>query len=324
MKPRFSVVIPVHNRSDYLAQALASCIGQTIGDFEVVVSDDCSSENLAAVVESCADSRVRYSRSEERLGAVKNHQRAVSLAQGEHVLILHSDDFLLPQCLEAAGEALDANPAAAAVYYSMTYLVGSRIEGFNTMPRIRFADKDTLLKNEWLEKFNATAPTCCVFRREAFNAFGGYRTSLRFIYDYDLYMRFLTTGGGVVFLPQILCVYRKHDEQMTWTSNLDGLCDVLDLWCWKEYSHWPPSQVAEIVLTQLGRLARAKLSFGPVLQHVQQRGLTWRLLRGMPKALWIKLRQRVFPARKNQHANYQSPVDPEQALRTARIVLGKL
>jgi glycosyltransferase involved in cell wall biosynthesis len=323
MKPKFSIVIPVHNRRDYLAQALASCIGQTVTEFEVVVCDDCSSENLAEVVESCADARIRYTRNSERLGAVDNHQRAASLAQGEYVLILHSDDFLLPHCLQTAGEALDANAAASAVYYSMTYLIGSEIEGFHVMPRISFADKDTLLKNQWLEKFNATAPTCCVFRRSAFNALGGYRTSLRFIYDYDLYMRFLT-AGGVIFLPQILCVYRKHGEQMTWTSNLDGLTDLLDLWCWKEYSHWPASDVAEIVLTQLGRLARTRHSFLPVLAIVRQRGLTWRLLRGMPKALQTKLRRRAFPDSVKHDSNYQPPIDPEQALQTARMVLGKL
>jgi glycosyltransferase involved in cell wall biosynthesis len=323
MKPRFSIVIPVHNRRDYLVQALASCIRQTARDFEVVVSDDCSTDDLAAVVQSFADPRIRFERSSERLGAARNHQMAVTLARGEYVLTLHSDDFLLPQCLEAAGGALDANTAAAAVYYSMTYLVGSSIDGFHPVPGIAFADRETWRNNPWLEKFPATNPTCCLFRRSAFDALGGYRTDLRFVYDYDLYFRFLTAAGGVIFLPQILCVYRKHAQQAAETSNVDGLCDMFDLWRSKEYSHWPSSEIAGLVLTQLGRMARAGHSFSPVFEHIRRRRLTWTLLKGLPGALGTKLRQRVLPKRA-EDPNYRRPLDAENAVAAARLVLGQL
>jgi GT2 family glycosyltransferase len=323
MKPRFSIVIPVHNRREYLVQALASCIRQTARDFEVVVSDDCSSEDLAAVVESFGDPRIRYERSDERLGAARNHQRAVTLARGEYVLTLHSDDFLLPHCLESAGRALDANAAAAAVYYSMTYLVGSNIEGFHPVPGIAFADRAAWRNNPWLEKFPATNPTCCLFRRSAFDALGGYRTDLRFVYDYDLYFRFLTVGGGVIFLPEILCVYRQHAEQAAQTSNVEGLCDMFDLWGSKEYSHWPSSEIAGLVLTQLGRMARAGHSFSPVFEHIRRRRLTWPLLKGLPGALGTKLRQRVLPKRA-EDPNYRQPLDADNAVAAARLVLGQL
>jgi glycosyltransferase involved in cell wall biosynthesis len=320
MKPKFSIVIPVHNRRDYLAQALASCMRQTVSDFEVVVSDDGSTDDLRSVADSFSDRRIRYVRSDERLGAAKNHQRAASLAAGEYVLTLHSDDFLLPHCLETAGEALDSCPAASAVYYSMTYLLGSKIEGFHSIPRIPFAHKETWLSNRWLEKFHATNPTCCLFRRSAFEALGGYRTSLRFVYDYDLYMRFLTASGGVIFLPRILCVYRKHPEQAAETSNVDGMCDVLDLWLSDEYSHWPASDMAELVLTQFGRMARAKISFSPVVKNLRQRRLVWALLKGTPKAIYRKLTRRLFPGT-TEDANYRSPDDSEQALHAARALL---
>jgi glycosyltransferase involved in cell wall biosynthesis len=168
MNPKFSIVIPVHNRREYLAQALASCMRQTTSDFEVVVSDDCSSEDLAATVDSFDDQRIRYVRSQERLGASNNHQRAVTLARGEYVVTLHSDDFLLPHCLETAGAALDTNAAAAAVYYCLTYLLGAKIDGFHGVPALGFANTETWRENPWLEKFAATNPTCCLFRRSAF------------------------------------------------------------------------------------------------------------------------------------------------------------
>jgi glycosyltransferase involved in cell wall biosynthesis len=99
MKPRFSIVIPVHNRRDYLVQALASCLGETVGDFEAVVSDDCSSVDLRPAVESLGDSRIGYVRSDERLGASKHPRRGAALAKGKYGLTLHPKDSFLPYYL---------------------------------------------------------------------------------------------------------------------------------------------------------------------------------------------------------------------------------
>jgi hypothetical protein len=99
---------------------------------------------------------------------------------------------------------------------------------------------------------------------------------------------------------------------------------MFDMWCSKEYSHWPASDVAELVLTQLGRMARAGHSFGPVLENVRKRRLVWPLLKGIPKALQMKLRRRAFPGSAARDVNYQSPIDAERAVQSARMVLEKL
>src|SRR5689334_1165628 len=122
--PKFSIAIPAYNRSDYLRQAIASCLAQSISDFEIIVSDDCSSEDICAVVRSFDDPRIAYHRSEYRLGATANHQKAISLSTGTYAIALNSDDMLLPNCLEVAGGELDRRPQAAAVYFACTYLDG--------------------------------------------------------------------------------------------------------------------------------------------------------------------------------------------------------
>src|SRR5581483_3940121 len=141
MAPKFSVVIPVYNRCDLLLQAVRSCLTQTASDFEVVISDDCSSEDLHPAVLSFGDPRVQYSRNKVRIGASKNHQRAVSLAKGHYVLVLHSDDLLLPDCLDVAGQALEERPEAAAAYFSTTYLKGLTVQGWHPVPKITFANR---------------------------------------------------------------------------------------------------------------------------------------------------------------------------------------
>ena len=117
MKHKFTIAIPVYNRPEYLRQAIRSCLAQTVPDFEIVVSDDCSPDDLGSVVSSFGDSRISYHRSMERLGAARNHQLSVSLSQGEYVVNLHSDDLLLPTYLESAH------------YKQQTWLLGIRCAG---------------------------------------------------------------------------------------------------------------------------------------------------------------------------------------------------
>jgi glycosyltransferase involved in cell wall biosynthesis len=322
MKPRFSIAIPAYNRPAYLSQAIASALAQTIDNFEVVVSDDCSVDALASVVASFNDSRITYHRSPDRLGAARNHQLAVDLSRGDYVVNLHSDDLLLPNCLEVAGSELDACESAAALYSSVAYLREGRIEGCQEVPKIRFADRRVFLENPWLEKFHNVAPTSCMFRRSAFVKVGGYRVALRFAYDWELFMRFMTIGGGVLFSREVLSVYRRHEEQASHTSSDDGLYDIIDLWQLKEYSHWRSSEIADLVLTALRTRARFA-GCAEVLGEVGRRGATVKILRGMPAALF----RRSMGVRENEiniETNYESPARLQTAISAASALASGL
>jgi glycosyltransferase involved in cell wall biosynthesis len=321
MSPKFSIVIPVYNRREYLRQAIASCLKQTTPEFEIIVSDDCSSEDLRLVTESFDDCRVKYHRSESRLGAAKNHQHAVSLSSGIYAIALHSDDLLLPQCLEMAGAALDLNPAAAAVYFPCIRLSGLKLTGSSLVPMVRFADGAIFRKNPWLEQYSGVNPSCCLFRRTAFDLIGGYRTSLRFAYDWEIYIRLMEIGGGVIFLSQALSIYRQHEEQAIRTSSLDGLRDMLDLWKLKEYSHFPAWEIAGLVLTQSGKAIRNGGQISDVISEVTARQLTRRVLRGIPGALYEKVRRRIRDVDVNVNRNYQKPVNLDATLRLATEIM---
>jgi glycosyltransferase involved in cell wall biosynthesis len=318
---KFSIVIPVYNRSEYLRQAIASCLKQTTPEFEIIVSDDCSSEDLRLVTESFRDPRIKYCRSESRLGAARNHQHAVSLSSGIYTIALHSDDLLLPECLEMAGAALDLNPAAAAVYFPCIYLSGLKLNGFSLVPTVRFADGATFRNNPWLEQYSGVNPSCCLFRRASFDSIGGYRISLRFAYDWEIYMRFMARGGGVIFLSQAQAIYRQHEEQAIRTSSLDGLRDILDLWKVKEYSHFPAWEIAGLVLTQSGNAIRNGGQISEVINEVTARHLMRRLLPGLPRALYEKIRRRIRNVDTNVHRNFEMPINLEKALRSATEIM---
>jgi glycosyltransferase involved in cell wall biosynthesis len=325
MEPRFSVAIPVYNRSHYLRQAIASCVAQTVSDFEVIVSDDFSSEDLRTVVQSFADSRIVLHRAEARLGACANHQKAVSLCKGLYVVTLNSDDMLLPNCLEVAGRELDQRPHAAAVYFACTYLDKGRVSGGSLMPAVKFADAASLLEQMWLEGFHETGPSCCLFRRTAFDKLGGYRSFLRLAYDWDLYIRFLTTGGGVIFLPQILTVCRRHGEQMVQTRSIDGLWDMLTLWSREYEERWSTRTLAGLVVAQCSlklRKGDGISGIAGMFKEIHRRRLGWRLLGGLPGAVWDKIRYRIGVRAGDDAGHYIAPMNSAAAIEQANMMLG--
>jgi glycosyltransferase involved in cell wall biosynthesis len=112
MNRYFSVVIPVFNRTRTLPAALQSVLAQSEQDFEVLVIDDGSSDDPAAVVAGFADSRMRCVRQENRgAGAARNH--GIDLARGRFIAFLDSDDRFLPHHLAGMRRLLEGKEAAA-------------------------------------------------------------------------------------------------------------------------------------------------------------------------------------------------------------------
>jgi glycosyltransferase involved in cell wall biosynthesis len=107
-----SIGLPVYNGEDYLEAAIASLLAQTFTDFELIISDNASSDRTAEICEQFAaqDERIHYSRNAENLGAAENFNRVVHLARGEYFKWAAHDDLCEPTFLERCVEVLDADP----------------------------------------------------------------------------------------------------------------------------------------------------------------------------------------------------------------------
>ena len=315
MVPKFSIAIPAYNRREYLKCAIASGLAQTVGSFEIVVSDDCSTDDLESVVRAFDDPRILYSRSDARLGAVQNHVRAVELTSGTYVVTLHSDDMLLPDYLEVAGAALASSPQAAAAYSSLALFSGEKVSSFQPVPKLSFADHQTFRANPWLEKHHDVAPTSCMFRRTAYEQIGGYRRSLRFAYDWDIYMRFMTMGGGVLFLPNVLAVYRQHEGQAARTVAHEGLFDVLDLWGHEEFTRWPAWEIADLLITHLRASWKHAGAREAIVERIRANRLGAKLLMGGVEAIPKRLLRRYGLLQERPNSHYRAPDGIETATR---------
>ncbi len=98
--PLFSVVIPTFNRSDLVGQAIRSVLKQTFDDFEIVVGDNCSTDDTAGVVRRFTDARLRYVRTPRHAAIADSWEFARSQASGRLIIMLADDDALVPTALQ--------------------------------------------------------------------------------------------------------------------------------------------------------------------------------------------------------------------------------
>lgn len=109
-KPLVSVVIPAFNRAGLIGRAIESVVQQTCSDIEIIVADDASTDNTAAVVGAIQDPRVRYLRSERNAGASAARNMGIHAAKGEFVAFLDSDDVWMLNKLELQLDAVRRHP----------------------------------------------------------------------------------------------------------------------------------------------------------------------------------------------------------------------
>jgi glycosyltransferase involved in cell wall biosynthesis len=114
--PKISVCVPTYNRAPLLKNFLSSLLNQTFGDYEVIVADNCSTDETPAIVQSFTDPRLLYHRHDRNIGPFANMNWLIEKARGQYLCILHDDDVYFPQFLERQSEMLDSHPAVGMVH----------------------------------------------------------------------------------------------------------------------------------------------------------------------------------------------------------------
>lgn len=123
--PTVSVGMPVHNGEPYVVDAVESILTQDFDDFELVISDNASTDATQEICEDYArrDPRVRYVRSEENLGAAANHNRVIEFARGTYFKLASDDDVCHPAFLRRCVETFaDAPPDVVLVYPQSVFI----------------------------------------------------------------------------------------------------------------------------------------------------------------------------------------------------------
>ena len=110
--PRLTIGLPVYNGEKYVAEAIEALLGQTFEDFELIISDNASTDGTAGICRRFGkqDSRIRYVRQPRNIGIAPNHNFVVHEARGELVKWASHDDLYARDMMERCVQALDENP----------------------------------------------------------------------------------------------------------------------------------------------------------------------------------------------------------------------
>ena len=132
--PRVSLGMPVYNGEAFLEQALRSLLAQTFEDFELIISDNASTDRTRSICLEYAarDRRIRFHPNEVNLGFCRNQNHVIEASTGEYFLLTHHDDIRAPQYLERTVAIMDADPSIV-VCYTKTRDID---EHGNLLPRV--------------------------------------------------------------------------------------------------------------------------------------------------------------------------------------------
>jgi len=202
---KVSICIPTYNQADYLAQALSSALGQDFDSFEVVVSDNHSTDRTPEVLGSFRDPRLKVCRPPEHLTMGANWRFCVDNSTGEYFTLLSSDDLLEPSHCRRMSAILDQNPQVAFAHCAIYLIDGSgrRIGQSNIhAPFVRSGEEELPHYIGW-----ARCPLVgTLFRRECYEKVGGFG-DWEMLADWDLWLRILEVGD-VAYCPELLASYR--------------------------------------------------------------------------------------------------------------------
>lgn len=210
--PTVSVILPAYNVAAYIEESIASILAQTFNDFEIVVVDDGSTDDTAAIVERYAahEARIRLVRQPNGgISAARN--QAMRHASGEIMATIDSDDLWEPEFLEAQVSILDANGEIDLVTTNALYL-GSRLDGQAVRP---YPDPRPAPDLAQILTDENSVFTMTVFRRRVFETIGGFDEQFRTNEDYEFWVRAALAGFRFARNDRPLARYRRRDDSLS-------------------------------------------------------------------------------------------------------------
>lgn len=211
--PRVSVFMPSYNHADYVAAAIQSVQAQSFRDFEIVVTDDGSTDGTPDVIAAFGDPRLKLKRLPANRGGAFATNDAIRRCNGEFLALLNSDDVFLPHKLERQVAFLDANPHVGAVFGHPQFIDK---DGRPLAPDSTFNGRVFEVENRgqvaWLRHFflhgNCLCHPTMMIRRECYEKIGTYDARFANLPDFHMWIR-LVAAYPIHILPETLIGFRE-------------------------------------------------------------------------------------------------------------------
>jgi len=256
--PKVSIILPTHNGSAWISRAVNSVLAQSFSDWELIVVDDGSDDDVGGIVKRFVekDTRVKYLRNERNIGISESLNRGIKIAKGEYIARIDDDDeWVYADKLTEQMNFLKENPDCI--------LLGTNIvavdETGKEIGRYSFPKSDAEIRNKLL-RVNCFAHSSVVFKRDAVVRAGGYSTSVGLAEDYDLWAKL----GAFGKFANIDCYCVRYTIRKTSGSFAARKKFALfGIQLAKKYKNDYPNYRLAIILRYLGLLKYWFLNFLP-------------------------------------------------------------
>lgn len=215
--PLVSVCISAYNHAQYLGECIDSVLGQTYPSFEIIVIDDASTDGSFDIANEYArlyPGKVQAHRNSENLGPCLSPNRAFKLAKGAYIALLGSDDRMLPERLAKQVQFLQDRPDHVAVMSQIQAIDANGLQNPKLSAFEASFNQPIVDLRGQLIAWNVLNAPSALIRAEALHAIDGYSPLLRYVQDYDLWMRLLE-AGNIARLDERLTEYRVHDRNLS-------------------------------------------------------------------------------------------------------------
>lgn len=210
---KVSVIIPAYNAMQFLPNTIESVLQQTFGDYEVVIVDDGSMDEIAKWVPQIQDSRVKFF-SQVNQGPAAARNLGLTKAQGEYIAFLDADDVWEPTKLEKQVQVLDQYPDVGLVYS----WVGSIDSQGNVCHKVLNYSFEGDVWEKLIEHNIIECGSTPMLRHSCFETVGMFDPNVKYAQDWDMWLRTALKYPFKV-IPQTLVYYRNHpsNRSKNWT-----------------------------------------------------------------------------------------------------------
>jgi glycosyltransferase involved in cell wall biosynthesis len=236
-QPAVSIVLPTYNGSKYIRASIESCLIQTFRDFELIIVNDCSTDNTAEIIEEYVlkDDRVKVIHNAFNKKLPLSLNTGFDVAKGKYHTWTSDDNYYAPNALETLFEILERDKTMAFVYADYTIINDrNEITGKRTFGNIN-------------EKFFQGCSACFLYRAEVYKANNGYNPSAFLIEDYDFFLRAFLQSKVLYINRHDLYYYREHESSLT-SLQSDAVNDIAKIMVERQMSRLeqklPPKELA--------------------------------------------------------------------------------
>lgn len=262
--PIVSVCIPSYNSEKYIYFAIDSVLQQQYQNFELIITDDCSTDNTVKIILSYNDERIKFYQNKVNLGPEKNWNSLLNKAKGKYIKLLCDDDVLYPDCLIKQINVLEHPDNSTIIMVSCSRDIINE-KGKKILVR-QFPNVIGELQGAYAIKKNIRAgtnligePTAVLFRKEVIKKIGFFDMTMPYVIDLEYWSRILLTGNLYV-IPEPLCAFRVSNKScsinLANSQHVDMKLLINKLYKNKAYSITTFDRYCGITMSHLNNILR--------------------------------------------------------------------